>query len=247
MKFPDTLIRAGLIKIGILLLVNTHLALGDAAKPTPAARSEPLQLESTDGKTIQATPLSATDTTATVKRTDGKIFEIPFTRLTAASAKALKDALAAQVPTETKPTTGEAKENDKEKTAEADRPLPKDKPTKPEDIPEKVTVKMGQKVRFTLTPATGGLAKPVALKDGDPEPDGCFSVDFSSPRENNLTMATVAQSLTKEIRIKCLARNKGSTKWYHTSILPLEKGLPCFESWGNEVEELVFYDFATGE
>ena len=194
-----------------------------------------LKLTSKEGQTIDVTVVSVGKSSAKIKKSDGKEFEIAFDRLQPESVEALKKAVPATPPATPAPDA-----------TKGGRPLPKGKPATPADLPEKVVVKPGEKVLVTFTEVESGLTKPVVVKEvekGTPH----FSVDFKVRKEGDKTsMATVAARFGKVLAVQCLARNKGQTKYYPTSIIPLGK-LPCYESWGDDVEELVFYDFAWSE
>lgn len=204
-------------KLFVLLLAVVPLAF---AADEPAM----LKLVSKDGKTIEVEVVSVGEKSAKIKKADGKEFEIAFNRLDAASVESLQK-LAAEIAKNT-------------------RPLPKGEPKTPADLPEKVVVKPGEHLKFVFTEVTSGLTKPEAVKDADKETPH-FSVDFKERKEGDITtLAIVTSYYPKILRVKCLARNKGSDDYYPTSILPLHKGIFGGESWSDEVEELVFYDFA---
>jgi hypothetical protein len=200
---------------------------------TPLFAADPpvkLTLVSKDGKSITAEVVTVGENSAKIKKSDGKEYEVAFDRLKSESVEALKKATprAAAGPAATK----------------GERLLPKGKPATPADIPEKVVVKAGEKVFVTFTETATGLAKPVVVKEvTDDTP--YFTVDFKTRKEgDNITFASLRTSYPKTVTVKCLARNKGQTKYYPTSLIPLYKGLFNSESWGDDVEELVFYDFA---
>ena len=202
------------------------LALLVAVLPLAFAADEPgmVKLVSKDGKTIEVEVVSVGEKSAKIKKADGKEFEIAFNRLDAASVEALQK-LAAEI-------------------AKNVRPLPKGEPKTPADLPEKVVVKPGEHLRFVFTEVTSGLSKPEVVKDAGKDTPH-FSVDFKERKEGaTITMAIVTSYYPKTLRVKCLARNKGSDDYYPTSILPLQKEIFSGESWSDEVEELVFYDFA---
>ena len=202
------------------------LALLVALLSPAFAADEPgmVKLVSKDGKTIEVEVVSVGEKSAKIKKADGKEFEIAFDRLDAASVASLQK-LAAEI-------------------AKNARPLPKGEPKSPADLPEKVVVKPGELVRVVFTEVTSGLARPEVVKDAGKDTPH-FSVDFKERKEGDITtMAIVTSYYPKILRVKCLARNKGSDDYYATSILPLHKGMFSGESWSDEVEELVFYDFA---
>lgn len=177
----------------------------------------PVALTSKDGKPLEATIISLSGTAVKVRRKDGKEFDIPLERLTEASIAAAK----ANVP---KPKPAKVPE----------------KPRHPDEIPDKVVIKIGSKSAATFTVTDGKLHAPVAL-DADP----CFTVDFKA--EENLIIATVKQTILPAVKVRCLARIKGRKDYFPTSILPLQNGLPCFESWGDNLEELVFFGWEETE
>ncbi|HWB04296.1 MAG TPA: hypothetical protein VG796_14805 [Verrucomicrobiales bacterium] len=190
-----------------------------------------LTLVSKDGKSITAEVVAVGKKSAKIKKADGKEYEIAFDRLKPESVEALKKA--------TPPTAPAAPAANKD-----ERPLPKGKPATPADIPEKVVVKAGEKVFVTFTETASGLTKPMVVKEGNKDTP-YFTVDFQKRKDGeDISYASLQISYLKTVTIKCLARNKGQTKYYPTSLIPLYKGLPNGESWGDDVEELVFYDFA---
>ena len=202
------------------------LALLVAVLPHAFAADEPgmVKLVSKDGKTIEVEVVSVGEKSAKIKKADGKEFEIAFSRLDAASVESLRKIAA--------------------EAAKNARPLPKGDPKSPADLPEKVVVKPGENLKFVFTEVTSGLTKPEIVKDAGKETPH-FSVDFKERKEGDITtLAIVTSYYPKILRVKCLARNKGSDDYYPTSILPLHKGIFGGESWSDEVEELVFYDFA---
>jgi hypothetical protein len=174
-----------------------------------------IPLKSRDGKTIQVTVITVTDVAVKVKKQDGKEFEIPWDRLTPESAALAKESLPKPKP-----------------------PAIPEKPRKPEDIPEKVIVKQGESIAVSFTVTDGKLHAPVILK-GDPGKTPCFTVKFEKTDKG--CSAVVQQSILPAVKLRCLARAKGRKDYYPTTILPLQLGLPCYESWPNDIEELVFF------
>ena len=207
-----------------LLLVIPVLAADPPAK---------LTLVSQYGKSITAEVVSVGEKSAKIKKADGREYEIAFDRLKPESVETLKKAQPAGTPV---PKTPAANKDE--------RPLPKGKPATPADIPEKIVVKAGENVFVTFTEVASGLAKPVVVKEvGKDIPH--FTVDFQKRKDGeSITFASLQISYLKTVTIKCLARNKGQSKYYPTSLIPLFQGKPNGESWGDDVEELVFYDFA---
>ncbi len=184
---------------------------------------ESVAIKGRDGKTIQAEILSADEDSVKIRRGDGKEFDLPYSRVSDESVESIRKLLA---------------EREANKPVERAK-VPKD-PKTPEDIPEKVVVKKGDVAMATFTVVDDGLARPVIVKE-EPAEVPFFSVDFSHKGES--AMATVKATFEKPVLLRCLARNKGEKRYYPTSILTLHKGLPSFESWADEVEELVFFDF----
>lgn len=176
---------------------------------------KPISLTSRDGKTIEARVISVTDAAVKVKKQDGKEFEIPWDRLTPESAALAKASLPKPKP-----------------------PAIPEKPRKPDDIPEKVIVKQGESIAVSFTVTDGKLHAPVILK-GDPGKTPSFTVKFEKTEEGCL--ATVQQSILHAVKLRCLARAKGKKEYFPTTILPMQKGLPCYESWRDDLEELVFF------
>lgn len=210
--------------------MRTPLAFMLIALTVAFAADQPVKLTlvSKDGKSIETEVVSVGDTSAKIKKADGMEFEIPFDRLKPESVTALKKAAAAPAPA---PPAN-------------DRPLPKGRPAKPADIPEKVVVFLGEKVFVKFTETATGLTKPVIV-DNEPEVTvPHLSLDLQKRKEGDkVTTGVVTNYFEKTIRVKCLARNKDKDTYYTVSIQPLFKGMFAGESWAADVEELVFYDF----
>lgn len=199
-----------------------------------SAEEKAISIQGKDGKTIQAEVLSADDDSVKIRRADGKEFDLPFARLSDDSAKVIRELIAARK----KAATDEAAAKDAAKPA-VRAAVPKD-PKSPEEILEKVAVKKGGNVIATFSQAVDGLAKPVIVAK-EPENAPFFRVNFV--QEGDQTIVTVTSTYEKTVLVRCLARDKDQQGWYTTTILPLAKGVPSFETWGAEVEELVFFDF----
>lgn len=211
------------LQLGVFFFALLSLAPGSE----PSAK---LKIVSKAGKSIEVEVIRVGEASAKVRKADGKEFEIGFDQLEPGSVENLKKGA--------EPTFAVATEG------AADRPLPKGKAVSPADLPEKVVVKAGEKIVVTFTLVASGLTKPVIVKG---EEGGAlhFSVEMKERKPgDDLTLAMVEQTFSKILSVKCLARNKGQNRYYETSIIDLPTGLPDGESWGDEVEELVFYDFA---
>jgi hypothetical protein len=202
------------------------------ADKEPAA--ETMAIEGKDGKTLQAEVLSADDDSVQIRRADGKEFDLPFARLSDKSVKEIRDRIAARE----KAAAEEAAAKEAAKPVERIK-VPQD-PKSPAELAEKVVVKKGSNVIVTFTEAVDGLTRPVIVEK-EPEDAPFFRVSFTA--EGDQTIVTVTSTYEKTVLVRCIVRDKDPENYYTSSIQPLDKGIPNFETWSAEVEELVLYDF----
>jgi hypothetical protein len=187
----------------------------------PAQEKALIALTSRDGRTIEGTVQSGSERAVKIKRKDGKEFEIAWNLLTEESAKLAK----ANIPQPAPPKIPE-------------------KPKHPDDIPEKIIVKIGEKARFSFILTKGKLHAPT--KSADDQPDApSFTVDFS--KSDKSCSATLKQTFLPAVKVRCLARIKGRKDYFPTSIIDMQQGKPNFETWGDDLEELVFFGFEETE
>ena len=183
----------------------------------PAQEKTLISITSRDGRTIEGTVQSGSDRAVQIRRKDGKDFGIAWDLLTEDSAKLAKASISQPAP-----------------------PKIPEKPKHPDDIPEKIIVKIGEKSRFSFTLTKGKLHAPT--KSADDQPDApSFTVDFS--KSDNSCSATLKQTFLPAVKVRCLARIKGRKDYFPTSIIDLQQGKPNYETWGDDLEELVFFGF----
>ena len=190
------------------------LFLGDLL---PAQDKALISLINRDGRTIEGTVQSGSERAVKIRRKDGKEFEIAWDLLTEESAKLAK----ANIPQPAPPKIPE-------------------KPKHPDEIPEKIIVKIGEKGCFSFVLTKGKLHSPT--KPAGEQPDTpCFTVDFS--RSDKSCSAILKQTILPAVKVRCLARIKGRKDYFPTSIIDMQQGKPNYETWGDDIEELVFFGF----
>ena len=183
----------------------------------PAQDKALISLASRDGRTIEGTVQSGSDRAVKIRRKDGKEFEIAWDLLTEESAKLAKANIPQPVP-----------------------PKIPEKPKHPDDIPEKIIVKIGGKARFSFTLTKGKLHAPTKQAD-DQLAASSFTVDFS--KSDKGCFAMLKQTILPAVKVRCLARIKGRKNYFPTSIIDMQLGLPNGEFWSDDLEELVFFGF----
>jgi hypothetical protein len=206
-----------LLTSGFLLCASA----GTRGADPPAAAT--ITLKSTDGKSFEATVVSLGKDSVKVKRKDGKVFDVPLARLTPESIEDVKKAA---------PGSNDAPPPGKKP--------PVEKPTHPDQIETKFSVKAGEKVCVTFEVKGDGVEKVTLLNETD-EKTPHFDVDVTRADDEHAT-ASIHHTFPKTIRYRCLGRSKGSKSWHEYNMIPAPSNFWNGETWG-AMEEIVLFGF----
>jgi hypothetical protein len=201
-----------------LLLAPLPSHAADPPAPTPVT------IKSTDGKSFEATVLALGKDSVKVKRKDGKEFDVPLSRLTPESIADIQKAA---------PPKKEAPAPPGKKPAVA-------KPTNPDQIETKFSVKCGEKVCVSFEQKGDTATKVTVVKTTDDKTPH-FDVDFHAS-DDGIVTAIIHHTYPNTIHYRCLARNKGSKTWYASNMIPAPPNFHNGETWKG-VEEIVLFDF----
>jgi hypothetical protein len=113
-------------------------------------------------------------------------------------------------------------------------------PPDPASLKDSVKITLGKKVAVKFDVDGDLLKKPVIVEKLDTR-DAGIKLDFS--RKQGMIMLAISNGLKKSLHCRCLARLKGKSTYFETSIVTIGAGLDDFESWEDPIEELVLFDF----
>lgn len=109
-------------------------------------------------------------------------------------------------------------------------------------LPEtgKVAIKLGEKLTAHFEIDVEELTNPTVAKGERP---GENSFAFNFRLHNGQHLLSLQHSFSKIIRVRCLARLKGQDAYFETDVLPIPPNAISRESWSEQIEELVLFDF----
>ncbi|MCW1886564.1 hypothetical protein OKA04_17635 [Luteolibacter flavescens] len=210
---------------------------------SPASAQEKRTFTSSDGKTLEADLVSATDKQATLKRTsDGKEFVLPLDRLSEDDRKYVAGWLAKEaekVAANAKANSRAARELDL--SVEVDRSekvkVPEGEYLSKDDV---LTLYPGDKVHLEFSE----FGKPSVVAAVS-KPDS--TVTFELTNADGVTTLNRTTDMQLTVAMDCENRPLGTEEFGRTHLRPTDKGLAATDAWQGKVWTLKLSNFEVSQ
>ena len=111
----------------------------------------------------------------------------------------------------------------------------------PETLQNKIQISLGERLFVSFQRNGDALSAPELSQKVGNKPD---SLSLRFERIDDMALLVTKNPFGETLRFRALAKVKGSSTYFETSILPISAKLSSYESWQDDIETLILFDFS---